>query len=217
MVHVFVFVEGRKTWFDLFLSDLNKRRYEYRTINGGTSFIQPNSREIHLMDISIPKDAVPQLLSDLAPFAYRMDDTVSDQKDKAEMLAKGIRVAGGFKPIYPEFDKPVFVKDIIVIEPNVLKLVKRIERILVLGWFVKRKRKKLWALWKDRKVIEVPYIGRYLDMAFRFLRAEKPLEEYKSSGELRHKWINVMPIGIKDDWCHPESEIGGLPAGGELI
>jgi len=217
MAHVFVFVEGRQVWFDLFLNDLNKRRYEYSRVDGGTGFIQPNAREIHLMDITLPKGSIPQLMSDLSPLAYRAINTESSQKDAAEKLAKGLRVAGGFRAIYPELDEPVLVRDIPLIEPSLLKIVKKLEKIFILGWFVKRKRKKLWVLWKDIKVSEVPYIGRYLDMAFRFLREDKPIEEYKSSGEVRHKWINVMPIGIKDDWHHLESELKGLPEGGELI
>lgn len=174
MAHVFAFVEGRKTWFDLFLNDLNKRRYEYSCIDGNRRFIQPNAREIHLMNISVPKDAVPQLLSDLSPFAYRAVNTVSEQKDAAAKLAKALRVMGGFRAIYPEFDKPT-------------------------------------------KWVKVPFVGKYLDKVARFFREDKPFEEYKPSGELRHKWINVIPIGIKDDWCHPESEVKGLPKGGELI
>lgn len=67
MAHVFVGVEARKIWMDRFRTDLERRRYPYESIKGGTSFVQPNVREVKLFDITLPEDCMPYLMQDLQP------------------------------------------------------------------------------------------------------------------------------------------------------
>ena len=58
MAHVFVLVEARDTWMDIFIGDLLKRRYPYTMQNGQVAFMQPNPREVKLFDISVSPSAL---------------------------------------------------------------------------------------------------------------------------------------------------------------
>jgi len=208
MVHLFVFAEGREPYMSNFIGDLKKRSYSYNRTDGGMGWLQCNPREIKLLDISVPKEALPTLLSDLSPFAYRAKNTVSDQKDKAALLAKTLRLAGNMKAIYPEFDEPVKWKEIPTIFSS-LSFIKKIARVPLIGRILKH--------WKEKEVRKAKFIGRYLDLLARFFRPDVPEEEYKSSGEVRKMWVNVMPIGYKEDWYNPDALWSGLPKGGEMI
>jgi len=97
MAHVFVLVEARKLWMDIFLGDLTKRRYPYPMMNGKMGLMQPNIREVKLLDISVPEASMPYLLSDLSPFI----DSSSASKKHAALMGKMLRILGRLKPIYP--------------------------------------------------------------------------------------------------------------------
>jgi len=75
--------------------------------------------------------------------------------------------------------------------------------------------------WLDKDVMETPYIGKDLSNLFMSIRPFKPVEEYKHSGETRHAWVNVIPIGIMDDTYETgETDMGMLPKtskGAELV
>ena len=122
MAHVFGFAEARKTWLDVFLDDLSERRYPYTMNTGQVGWIQPNVREIKLLDVSVPEECIPQLMSDLSPFASPNMSLASGSKAKAMQLAKGLRIAGGFKSLFPEEDVPILVKDIPSILPSTKKV-----------------------------------------------------------------------------------------------
>ena len=127
MAHVFVLAEARKVWMDLFIKDLTDRRYAANSMGGGCGNYQPNIREVKLFDISVPEQNIPQLLSDLAPFA-RERSTKSPAKRQANMIARAIRLMAGFHPIY-EAEEPVDTRWIKV--PKIGKLLNKIANIFI--------------------------------------------------------------------------------------
>ena len=74
--------------------------------------------------------------------------------------------------------------------------------------------KKTW-------LVKIPKIGKWLDRGVRIILKEKPpAKEYEHSGETRHQWVNVLPIGWTTDEKDPNSKMGYLPkveGGGELV
>lgn len=100
MAHVPILAEGRSTWLELMLWDFRHRSYPYITKKGQAMYCQLNPREIRLYDFSLPEDCIPMLLDDLAPYA----DSKSFLQGRANLLAKGLRIAGGlndfkYKPV----------------------------------------------------------------------------------------------------------------------
>jgi hypothetical protein len=168
MAHVFVVIEGRELWVNLFLEDLLKRRYSYPMMNGMTGYIEPNPREIRLFDITIPEASVPQLMSDLAPFSKN----TSLLRGKAYFLRKLVLMFGKLKPVDEEL-YPFEWKS---------KIGKKLAMFLF---------KKGIGIWK-----EIPY---------------------KSTYEVRHKWLNIIPIGYGEDHKEPNTGLVCSPKGGELI
>jgi len=69
---------------------------------------------------------------------------------------------------------------------------------------------------KKTRFYSLPVIGKVID---RFLRYFKPakFKGFKPSNEVRKQWVNIMPIGWKEDPKDPNSPIVNLPKGGELI
>jgi hypothetical protein len=90
MAHVVTAVEGPQIWYDAFLYDLENRQYTYRGTSGLVGIIGPNIREIHLLDITVPEQNLPDLLSDLAPYV----DARTSQKKSALFVQKGLWLAG---------------------------------------------------------------------------------------------------------------------------
>lgn len=174
MAHVFVFVEGRKVWMDLFLSDLSKRLYHYKLNNGMLGYIMPNAREIKLLDISVPEGCIPQLMGDLHPIALN----TSFLRGKARLLSKVLRFLGKLKPVEKEL-YPLKWK-------SNNRILNQIKRRLAIFLF-----KRGIGIWE-----EIPY---------------------QTSGQVRHRWINIIPIGYGDDPKHSDSGLPMLPVGGELI
>lgn len=225
MAHVFVLLEAREVWMQTFLNDLLERRYPYQMTNGNVGLIQPNPREIKLFDISLPKECIPLLMGDLAPFAHKAPRTDSPLKDKAGMVAGVIREAGGLKP-FNDLTKAVSeleedeIKDMTVKEaPIVGKYYKKLSNC----WFaklpfIKKKVRVLgYALVKD-----LPFVGEYLNKLVR-AKMRDDLSMFKATEEVRHSWVNVMPIGWKEDPTDPTAPKGkfwNLPhtdKGGELL
>lgn len=172
MAHVFVGVEWRKVWGDLFLADLLKRRYPYKDMDGLTRMVQPNPREIKFYNISLPKECIPYLMRDIAPYAGNSPASLySPLKNKAGTIARVARLIGGLKPF-----KPI----------------------------------------PDSWVVRIPFVGKFLNKIVKLFKTE-PALDYKASGEVRHQWINVMPIGWKEDNYDPSSDMRYLPKGGELV
>lgn len=68
MAHVIAIVEGPKTWYDLWLYDLENRQYTYQATHRKMGVIGPMVREIHFLDITVPEQNLPDLFADLAPF-----------------------------------------------------------------------------------------------------------------------------------------------------
>ncbi len=99
MAHAFVLVEGRKLWLDLFIEDLTERRYAHQMADGTLGAIQPNVREVKLLDISIPEQCLPSLMSDLAPYAK---DT-SRLRGLANTFANTIRKVTKLHSIYDSY------------------------------------------------------------------------------------------------------------------
>ena len=173
MAHVFVLVEAREHYMDLFIQDMTERRYPSKRLDGQWSGVQPNLREIKLFDISVPEETIPYLMSDLAPYATPEKNALdSPMKKLATFLMKGVREFAGLYPIYPEPDTK----------------------------------------WK-----KIPIVGKFLNKVARTFSKWEPKEEYKASGEVRHQWVNVMPVGWKEDQKDPKSTMFWLPTGGELV
>jgi len=93
MAHVLTIVEGPKTWYDLFLYDLENRQYTYRATHGRMGIIGPSVREIHILDIAVPEQNLEDLLADLAPFVGS-EPYNSKSKKSAAFLQKAVWIGG---------------------------------------------------------------------------------------------------------------------------
>ncbi len=172
MAHAIIGLEGRELWLDIFLADLLKRRYPYHDMDGLTRMIQPNPREIKFFDISLPKECIPFLMKDIAPYVANSSNSLySPLKNKVGVVARVARLIGGLKPFQPIPD----------------------------SW-----------------VVKIPVVGKFLNKIVMLFKTE-PVLDYETSGELRHQWVNVMPIGWKEDNYDPTSTMRYLPKGGELV
>ena len=89
MAHTIVVVEGPKTWYDLFLYDLENRQYTYKATHGRIGIIGPMVREIHMLDITVPEQNLEDLLADLAPFVGS-EPYNSKSKTSAAFLQKAV-------------------------------------------------------------------------------------------------------------------------------
>jgi hypothetical protein len=96
MAHVVIIVEGNKVWYDVFISDLEKRQYTYQATHGMSGVIGPNIREIHALDISVPEQNLPDLFADLAPF---LGEHGHDSPQKSMVIKVAQKLFGIFSKI----------------------------------------------------------------------------------------------------------------------
>lgn len=151
MAHILVLCEARKVWKDAFIQDLTERRYPYEMMDGGLGSIQPQVREVQLLDIVVPETSIPYVMADLSPFV----DLNSPSKRMAWLAGKLIRTIGRLKPIYSiprtKYSKIKFIGPLInyiyvfwkKIEPEKYKPTEEVRarwvNIMPLGWFADKK------------------------------------------------------------------------------
>ena len=115
MAHVFLLVEGRELWMDIFLNDLLKKRYFYKRGDGQSGYIQPNPREIKIFDVSLNEQCIPALMNDLTPFA----NNTTKLRGKAHILSETLRNVAGLHSIY---DLPPFPDKKTALKNRILEL-----------------------------------------------------------------------------------------------
>lgn len=168
MAHVLVFAEGRETWYNLFVNDLTERRYMHKMANGGLAAIQPNVREVHLLDISVPEQCIPSLMADLSPYAKDTSRFRGLANLFANLLRKTFRLHSIYDT-YPFCNEP---------------------------WHIR--------------------IKNYVLESFR-LKPKPKVLEYKPTFEVRHKWVNIIPVGwFEDKFVKCAKERPTYPAGREI-
>jgi len=151
MAHVLCLAEARKIWKDAFLQDLSERRYPYEQMTGELGLIQPQVRELMILDVVVPETSISFLMADLSPFI----DLNSPSKRKAWLAGTLIRSIAGLKPIYSiprtKYSKIKYIGPLInliyvfwkKIEPEKYKPTEAVRanwvNIMPLGWFEDKK------------------------------------------------------------------------------
>ena len=129
MAHVVGIVEGPKDWYDVFLHDLEKQQYQYLATHNKTGVIGPMVREIHILDITVPEQNLPNLFADLAPFIGS-----SGHPSKSKSTAVFLQKAMGIASFLSKFFKGVELKKIPPAKASG-EIRRRALNVLPLFWF----------------------------------------------------------------------------------